>query len=70
MPDADRNGVDDLLDIRMRKSRDKNKNGIPDEAERRLKGREDGAYPVLERERFEAEKSRYEPNLKEMLKRE
>lgn len=70
VPDANRNGVDDLLDIRMRKSRDKNKNGIPDETERRLKGREDGAYPVLERERFEAEKSRYEPNLKEMLKRE
>jgi hypothetical protein len=33
VPDANGNGVDDLLDIRRRTSRDGNDNGIPDEAE-------------------------------------
>jgi hypothetical protein len=34
VPDLNRNGVDDLLDIRWQASVDKNGNGIPDEAER------------------------------------
>lgn len=33
-PDFNKNGIDDLLDIRSRKSMDQNRNGIPDEAER------------------------------------
>lgn len=33
VPDANANGIDDLLDIRRRTSRDDNDNGIPDEAE-------------------------------------
>jgi len=33
VPDANRNGVDDLIDIREGTSRDENRNGIPDEAE-------------------------------------
>jgi hypothetical protein len=35
VPDANANGIDDLLDIRNRTSRDGNANGIPDEAESR-----------------------------------
>ncbi|MGI2261408.1 hypothetical protein [Shewanella sp. GXUN23E] len=35
VPDLNRNGNDDLLDIRYGDSRDENKNGIPDEAEGR-----------------------------------
>ncbi|MEO6064389.1 MAG: hypothetical protein ABIP49_01230, partial [Lysobacterales bacterium] len=47
VPDANRNGIDDLLDIRTRKVRDANRNGIPDEAERQYKP---GArYPILVR---------------------
>lgn len=34
VPDTNNNGQDDLLDIRSGKSRDKNENGIPDEAEK------------------------------------
>lgn len=33
-PDFNRNDIDDLLDIRSKKSMDRNRNGIPDEAER------------------------------------
>jgi hypothetical protein len=37
LPDFNKNGVDDLLDIRNNNSIDKNKNGIPDEAEKVIK---------------------------------
>jgi hypothetical protein len=33
VPDFNRNGIDDLLDIRGKRSRDENRNGVPDEAE-------------------------------------
>jgi len=33
VPDYNENGIDDLLDIRDGKSRDENRNGVPDEAE-------------------------------------
>jgi hypothetical protein len=36
VPDFNRNGVDDLLDIRTGASRDRNVNGVPDEAEARF----------------------------------
>lgn len=36
-PDFNRNGVDDLLDIRTKTSKDRNRNGIPDEAEPQLR---------------------------------
>jgi len=39
VPDANGNGIDDLLDIRRRTSRDDNDNGIPDEAEFRRANR-------------------------------
>ena len=50
VPDANRNGVDDLLDIRTKKSRDANRNGIPDEAERKRKPTD--RYPVLVRKAY------------------
>lgn len=34
VPDFNKNGIDDLLDIRAKRSRDANRNGVPDEAER------------------------------------
>lgn len=34
VPDTNKNGRDDLLDIRIGASRDKNENGVPDEAEK------------------------------------
>jgi hypothetical protein len=34
VPDFNKNGVDDLLDIRSGRSTDRNQNGVPDEAER------------------------------------
>ncbi|MCL2914514.1 hypothetical protein L2725_12130 [Shewanella corallii] len=39
IPDLNRNGTDDLLDIRYGESRDRNKNGIVDEVERRRERR-------------------------------
>lgn len=37
VPDFNENGIDDLLDIRNETSTDKNKNGIPDEVEEKLR---------------------------------
>lgn len=34
LPDFNENGIDDLIDIREERSRDENKNGVPDETER------------------------------------
>lgn len=55
-PDANQNGVDDLLDIRTKTSRDGNRNGIPDEVERKRKATD--RYPVLVREAVMEEKQR------------
>lgn len=47
VPDADGNGVDDIVDIRARRARDLNRNGVPDNAERGRKPTD--PYPTLVR---------------------
>lgn len=56
VPDANGNGVDDLIDIRTKKSRDGNRNGVPDEAERKRKPTD--AYPTLIRKAASADERR------------
>ena len=48
VPDANRNGIDDLVDIREGSSRDDNRNGVPDEAEFRRATSQDTAMGVFQ----------------------